>query len=204
MRISSAVILFSTYPILTSIISVIFLKAKISKFEIFTYIICFFSLVIITKPAFIFKGNDLNEDQSFGVFLAFLSALFNSFGTILNQQIAYDFDVLISGLFYGLMFSLQSICLGIFSENFFNYSYMTVASFTMIILLGVNYFYSLIYFVEALNIGDPIKILPFTYIGMVFNIFYNCFFFGGSIDFLDIIGSIAIVFVNILNNFIQK
>jgi len=57
--------------------------------------------------------------------------------------------------------------------------------------------------VQALNIGDPMKSLPFTYFGIILNITYNYFLFGGSIDFLDIVGSAMIIFVNILNNILQ-
>lgn len=203
MRISSSAVIFSTYPIVASLISVLYLRAKISSFQIFTYVACFFSVILIAKPAFIFPTNDKVEDTPFGIFLALISAILNGIGTLINKQIAFDFDVSLSTFGYGFLFCLDSMILGISAGNFLSGINIFDYSFFLIFLLSIFYFYSLIYFVLALNIGDPIKSLPFTYFGIVLNILYNFFLFGGKIDFLDILGSGTIITVNILNNIMQ-
>lgn len=203
MRISSAAVIFSTYPIIASLISVLYLKVKVTGFQIFTYFACFVSVVIIAKPAFIFPTSEKVEDTAFGVFLAMMSAILNGIGTLINKQIAFDFDVTLSTFGYGFLFSFNSMILGISAGNFLNGIHIFEYSFFLIFLLSVFYFFSLIYFVLALNIGDAIKSLPFTYFGIVLNILYNYFLFGGRIDFLDILGSGTIITVNIVNNIMQ-
>jgi len=160
-------------------------------------------VILISKPAFIFSSNDKNEDTAFGLFLSTMSSISNAIGTILNKEISFDFDVTMSTFGYGFWFSLNSFILGISGGNFLSGIRIFDYSFILIILLGVFYFYCLINFVQSLNLGDPIKVLPFTYFGVVLNILYNYFIFGGSVDFLDIFGCVMIIGVNVFNNIMQ-
>lgn len=203
MRISSSFVIFSTYPILASLITVFYLKVNVTKFQLFTYFSCFCSVIIISKPAFLFSSNDINEDSTLGVLIAVLSSIWHAIGTLLNKPISLHFDVTISTFMYGVVFALDSLILGIYSGNFMQGIYLYELSFLLVLLLGIFYFYSLINFVQALNVGDPIKVLPFTYIGIILNLFYNVCFFGGSVDTLDILGSLLIITVNVWNNIMQ-
>lgn len=203
MRISSSVVIFSTYPIIASFIIIFVLKVKVTSIQLFTYIACFCSVILISKPSFLFPSNEINEDSPLGVLIAMMSSVWQAIGTLLNKPISLHFDVTISTFMYGLIFSLDSLILGIYSGSFLKGFCMLEVSFILILLLGAFYYYSLIHFVQALNIGDPIKVLPFTYIGIILNSFYNVCFFGGSIDFLDIVGSLIIIVVNIWNNILQ-
>ncbi len=79
MRISSAITVYNTSPIFTSILSVIFLKSKFTSFDFFSLIICFISVCLITKPAFLnffFDPNISGEDTYLGNFNCFDFCIF--------------------------------------------------------------------------------------------------------------------------------
>jgi drug/metabolite transporter (DMT)-like permease len=201
MRISSGFTIFCTYPIFVSVISIIYLKSSFCLFDFLSYIFCSFAVVMISKPAFIFgDGNNPTgaTDTLFGVFLAFLSAILNALGVIINKTIALDFHFLSSALFFGVFFISNSLILLPFSQyglgniNFNNFMIMT--------LLSSFFYIGLCGFVIALNIGNPVKILPGTYAGIVFSLFYNAFIFNNPTDFLDLLGTGIIILFNLLGS----
>ena len=201
MRISSGFTIFCTYPLFVSIILVLYLKSSFCCSDFLSYILCSLAVVFISKPAFVFGENNIEEgnvDSLFGVFLAFLSAISNAIGIIINKNIALDFHYLSSALFFGVFFIVDSIIFlpfteyGISTVNFYNLIWIITLSFT--------FFIGLCGFVIALNIGNPVKILPGSYSGIVFTLFYNAFIFNNSTDFLDLLGTGIIILFNVLGS----
>ncbi len=198
MRISSAFTIFCTYPIFVSIITIIYLKSKFSYFDILSYIACITAVIFISKPVFIFPDKSSGNDSAYGVLIAFFAALANAIGVIINKSIAFDFDYLLSTFLFGNFFLLESAILlpfteyGISTLNFINFIWCTILAFV--------FFFGLSTFVLALNIGNPVKILPATYFGIVFSLIYNTFIFDKPTDFLDFLGSGMIIFFNTLGN----
>ena len=110
-------VLYDTYPMMATLISVLFLNIKITNLQIITYVVCFFSIFLISKPAFFFPSkNDLQEDTAFGVFLTLICMFLNSIGIVLSKKIATDFDFLLS-LFLWFFFLGESFLIGIFQGN---------------------------------------------------------------------------------------
>jgi len=204
MRISSAFTIFCTYPIFVSILSIFILKSSFYFLDFMSYLACIIAVFLISKPVLFFpnKSNETGSDTAYGVFLSILSALLNAIGVYLNKTIAFDFDNLISTFFFGFWFILSSGLLLPFTE----YSLMTLdfASFSLITLSSLIFFLGVILFVEALNVGEPIKILPVFYFGIIFSLIYNSVIFGKTTDFLDILGSFIIIFFNVLGTFNLK
>jgi len=198
MRISSAFTIFCTYPIFVSVLSIIFFKSKFSNFDIVNYIACILSVVFISKPAFIFTDASGANDSAYGVFFAFSAAITNAIGVCINKSIAFDFDYLISTLLLGVFFVAESIVLLPFTQ--YGISTLSFKGFLWCTLLSIIFFIGLSMFVLALNYGNPVKILPATYFGIVFSLIYNTFIFGKPTDFLDILGSGTIVLFNTLGN----
>lgn len=205
MRISSAFTIFCTYPIFVSIFSILILKSNFLLFDILSYLFCIFSVILISKPAFIFNNNTNNEpgsDTPYGVFLSILSSLINAIGVYINKSIAYDFDNLISTYFFGVWFIISTSILLPFSE--YGLKTLDFQSFLLICLSSLIFFFGVILFVEALNIGEPIKILPVFYFGIVFSLIYNCFIFGKETDFFDVLGSVIIIVFNVMGTLIVR
>jgi len=203
MRISSAFTIFSTYPIFVSIFSIVFLKTKYLLFDVLSYIFCVFSVILISKPSFVFSDSgEPGRDTPYGVFLSVLSSLVNAIGVYLNKSIANDFYNMISIYFFGVWFIISTCILLPFSE--YGLSNLDFQSILLITLSSLIFFFGLIFFVEALNIGEPIKVLPVFYFGIIFSLIYNCFIFGKETDIYDIIGSAIIIFFNIAGMFTAK
>lgn len=196
MRISSAFTIFCTYPIWVSIISVVCFKSAIRNFDILSYFVCFISVIFISKPAFVFTSQTDGVDSGYGIFIATLSAIGNAVGVVLNKYIADDFHYITSSFFFGIFFMILSGILLPFTEN--RLHNLTFISFFLITILSIIFFIGLSLFVLALNIGNPVKILPGTYSGVVFSLIYNCFIFGKPVDFLDLLGSFLIILFNTL------
>ena len=199
MRISSGFTIFCTYPLFVSVISITYLKSSFCCFDIVSYIFCSAAVVMISKPAFIFEKNSPgNVDTLYGVILAFCSAISNAIGIIINKNIALDFHYLSSALFFGVIFILDSALFLPFTD--YGLSTLTIPSLLLIFSLSFTFFIGLCGFVIALNIGNPVKILPGSYSGIVFTLFYNAFIFHNSTDFLDLLGSGIIILFNVLGS----
>lgn len=195
MRISSAFTIFNLAPIFTSILTVIFLNGKLFKIDVIAFVVCFFSVILITKPAFIFEASTTEEDHPLGIFIAIVGAGLSGIAVFLNKVISKDFDVSFNVYIMGYAFSLISLIASQFTHN--GFSTLTLVPILISIVLSVVFFLSVFVFVIALAMGDPIKLLPITYIGIVLNMIYNYFIFGQSCDFLDVLGSCLIIFINV-------
>ena len=214
MRISSAFTLYNTAPIFTSILSIYLFKSKFTKFDFFSLLICFFSVCLISKPgflSFLFHTNTAGEDSALGVLIVLGSAVISSCGILLNKYVARDFHYIQSTILYGVFFIFDSLILVILDhvvkgdfyifQNFFELKFN---SFIICVLIGIINFLNTNVYIHSLNIGDPIVVLPLTYLGIVVNMIYNTFIFGKSTDIWDIIGSLMIIAVNLKRIFDQR
>lgn len=201
MRISSSFTIFNTSPIFVSLLSVIFLNGKFTKLDMISFIVCFFSVCLITKPSFLIGVSD-DGDSPFGIFLSIVSALLSSVAVFTNRVISKDFHFSISIYGIGICFFVQSAFILPFSEN--GFSTINFTCLLMAVILSCIFFYSMGFFVYSLNIGDPIKVLPITYIAIVLNQFYNTLIFKQYSDYYDYLGSFLIILINVLRTIIQK
>lgn len=202
MRISSSFTIFNISPLFVSILAVIFLNGKITKLDIISFALCFISVCLIAKPFAFMRDSVDNEDTPFGVFLSLIAAVLSAIAIFSNRVISKDFHYIITIFGMGLCFFLQSAALIPFSKS--GFSTINFNSFILAIILSTIFYYSFGFFVQAMNIGDPIKILPITYVSIVLNQFYNSFVFGQHTDYYDIIGMVTIITINILRTVKQR
>ena len=97
----------------------------------------------------------------------------------------------------GVFFIIVSLFFLMISEN--GLRTMTFYSLFLASLMSVVFFASISCLAYSLSIGDPVKILPITYSGIVINSFYNVLIFHQSFDIFDFIGSFIIISVNVYN-----
>ncbi len=202
LRVSSAFTIYNLAPIIAFVLSVFYLKIKFSNLDIFSFVICFFSLILITKPEFIFEYfiNDFlitnkGEDKIIGVIICLVAAISSGISIFINKMISKDFDDIIQILLFGLFFILESSIAIPFSKN--GFSTFNLLGFFLAFLIGIFYFFHVTFFIRAIKISNPAKVLPVSYVGVVLTFIYNIFIFKQSCDFLDILGSSIIIFVNI-------
>jgi len=198
MRMSSSFTILNLSPIFTTILTVIFLNAVLLKIDIIALLVCFFSVILITKPAFIFSSSSSGEDHPLGIFLAFSAAVIAGISNFANKIIAKDFDTCFICLGIGIASSLLSLIISPFTTN--GFGTLSFETFIIAIILSLFSFYSVFTWVFSISCGDIVKILPITYVGIVLNLIYSTFIFRQSCDFLDILGSCLIIFINIYKN----
>ena len=197
MRISSAFTIFNVSPIITTILSVIFLGFTMTNMDIFAFVSCFFSVILITKPAFIFPSDGESEDKLIGIIWALAGMSFSGVAVFLNKKIGKDFHFISNLYIMGVFFIIISLFFLMISEN--GLRTMTFYSLFLASLMSVVFFASISCLAYSLSIGDPVKILPITYSGVVINSFYNVLIFHQSFDIFDFIGSFIIISVNVYN-----
>jgi len=201
MRISSSFTIFNISPIFVSILSVIFLNGKFTYFDFFSFFICFFSVCLITKPSFLI-GVDDDGDTPLGIMISVISAILSAIAMFSNRVISKDFHYSISIYGMGIFFFFQSAFILPFTEK--GFSSYNFTCFCISLVLSSIFFFSLGLFIHGLNIGDPIKVLPITYIAIVLNQFYNSLIFKQYSDFFDYLGSFLIIMINVLRTVMQK
>jgi drug/metabolite transporter (DMT)-like permease len=202
MRISSSFTIFNTSPISATILSVIFIGGAITVFDALAFCICFMSVCMISKPSFLFGRADDDGDTPYGIFLSIIAAFLSGIAVFANKLLSKDFHFTISVYGMALSFIIISVIILPFTE--YGLTTFSFEVFSWAVLLSVIFYYSLGLFVHAMNIGDPVKILPITYIAIVLNLLYNVFIFGQPCDFWDILGSFLIIAVNVLKTCAQR
>jgi drug/metabolite transporter (DMT)-like permease len=202
MRISSSFTIFNTSPIFASILSVIFISGEITLYDALAFLICFLSVCMISKPSFLFSSEEDDGDTPFGISLSIIAAFFSGIAVFANKLLSKDFHYTIS--VYGMAMAFITISVVILPFTEYGFTTFSFPVFCWAILLSIIFYYSFGLFVHAMNIGDPVKILPITYTAIVLNLLYNTFIFGQPCDFWDILGSFLIIAVNVLKTFAQR
>jgi len=197
MRISSSFTIFNLAPIFTTILTIIFMNGKLLNIDIIAFIFCFFSVTLITKPAFLFTSYSYSEeeDQPIGIAMSIIAAALSGLAVFWAKLIIKDFHISFNVYCMGISFAIISLIVTPFTKH--GFSSITFIPFLIAIILSLFFYFSLFAFIYALSIGDPIKILPITYLGIVLTMIYNYFIFGQSCDYLDIIGSFLIILINV-------
>lgn len=203
MRISSAYTIFSLSPIFSSILSILIVKEKFSKTDLFSFFACFVGVCLLTKPAFIFGSAFGGLGDTFiGFILALISAIINGIGVFLTKYISNDFHFSIAPYIMGYFYIFECSAILIFSENgFFTLSFVP---FLLSVVLSLLFYFSVNCFIYGLAMGNPIKVLPIVYTGIIFNLIYNSFIFQQACDLLDLVGSFIIVVVNVYKSLLQQ
>jgi drug/metabolite transporter (DMT)-like permease len=197
MRISSAYTIFNMMPICVSVFYWLFANGKLSKFDISALLICLFSVSLITKPSFIFGNNLLQsgEDTFLGLTYSLLALLSNSFGVYLLDFIKNDFEFFVSPYIMGYLYMIECGIAISFSDS--GFESLGIYSIFLSITLSVFFVGAIYCFILGLYIGEPVKVLPITYLGVVLSLIFNIFIFKQGFDVFDLIGSIAIIIVNV-------
>lgn len=206
MRINCATTLYSLAPIFTSIFAFIFLKEIFTFSDICSFLICFFSLCLITNPSAFLGFNYNNSDDGdslYGIFLCLLGAVFNAMGLLLLKYISQKFHFISNLYIMGYIYVFETLIFIIFLSEV-GFSTFTFTPMILSILLSVIFFSNISFIFVAMSIGEPIKILPILYTGIILSLIYNFLIFKQPCGFSDIIASFLIIMVNCYRTINQK
>ena len=197
MRISSAFTIFNLMPVIVSFFIWFFLNGPLNKLDIFAMVICLISVCLIVKPNFIF-GSLVEEQQGdslIGTIFSLLSLLVYTLFVIFTKLISNDFHFSVAPYIMGYVYIVECGLIVSLSDN--GFESLTFVPVLLAIIIGVFFWTNLYCFIYSIGLGDPVKVLPMKYLGVVFTLIFNVFIFNEGIDILDIIGSFTILIVNI-------
>jgi len=200
LRINTATTLYTIYPIISSVLSFLYINTsqKNSKFKDFTFLIlCVIFVSFVTKPDFIFgESNDLNKKDGVNGFINItLSILCNAIAIFAHKKIANNFNNYTFNIFFGINFILFSFFLMILDK--FTILHLDIFTLLMLFLMSILFNINQTLFNLSTKLGDLVVILPITYLCIVLGFINNIIFFNGAWDYLDLLGSFGIIFINV-------
>lgn len=174
-------------PFIIIILSYIFFKEEMTRFQVFTIIIAFFGITLIIKPS----GNNI---ISMGALAALLGALCAG---IAYTCVRYLGTHNISGEFIIFFFSSLS-SLMLLPYLIFDYRSMTLYQLSMLLLAGISATIGQYGVTFAYKFAAAKNISVFDYSQVLFSGIFGYMFFGEFPDFQSLIGYIIVISVGII------
>ena len=174
-------------PFIIIILSYIFFKEEMTRFQFFSIIIAFIGIILIIKPS----GNDI---ISMGALAALLGALCAG---IAYTCVRYLGTHNISGEFIIFFFSSLS-SLMLLPYLIFDYRSMTLYQLSMLLLAGISATIGQYGVTFAYKFAAAKNISVFDYSQVLFSGIFGYMFFGEFPDFQSLIGYIIVISVGIV------
>ena len=174
-------------PFIIIILSYIFFKEEMTRFQVFSIIIAFIGIILIIKPS----GNDI---ISMGALAALLGALCAG---IAYTCVRYLGTHNISGEFIIFFFSSLS-SLMLLPYLIFDYRTMTFYQLSMLLLAGISATIGQYGVTFAYKFAAAKNISVFDYSQVLFSGIFGYIFFGEFPDFQSLIGYIIVISVGIV------
>ena len=174
-------------PFIIIILSYIFFKEEMTRFQVFSIIIAFIGIILIIKPS----GNDI---ISMGALAALLGALCAG---IAYTCVRYLGTNNISGEFIIFFFSSLS-SLMLLPYLIFDYRSMTLYQLSMLLLAGISATIGQYGVTFAYKFAAAKNISVFDYSQVLFSGIFGYMFFGEFPDFQSLIGYIIVISVGIV------
>ena len=174
-------------PFIIIILSYIFFKEEMTRFQVFSIIIAFIGIILIIKPS----GNDI---ISMGALAALLGALCAG---IAYTCVRYLGTHNISGEFIIFFFSSLS-SLMLLPYLIFDYRSMSLYQLSMLLLAGISATIGQYGVTFAYKFAAAKNISVFDYSQVLFSGIFGYMFFGEFPDFQSLIGYIIVISVGIV------
>ena len=174
-------------PFIILILSYIFFKEEMTRFQVFAIIIAFIGIIFIIKPS----GNDI---ISLGALAALLGALCSG---IAYTCVRYLGTHNISGEFIIFFFSSLS-SLMLLPYLIFDYRTMTFYQLSMLLLAGISATIGQYGVTFAYKFAAAKNISVFDYSQVLFSGIFGYMFFGEFPDFQSLIGYIIVISVGVV------
>lgn len=180
-------IMILVLPLLTVIFAYVLLKEKIYKSVVFSILIGFFGVILISKPGI----------ESFNVYILFplLLSVVSAINLVLvnkYKEIATPYGYAIYNLIFPYMFALIFFYKDPLFPSLFEISIIAFA-----LINGIGGLVCITYAFHRSTLYSS-KISPFIFSQLLFAIILGYIFFGEKLDFFEIIGAILVVFSGVL------
>lgn len=207
LHVSDVYAIFYIYPCILLIFSVIFLKEKIRRFDIYCLFACLIGATLVVKPRFLFEGdvklysNKPEEPKFIYYFIVFLAAIIKAVEDLIVKDIGNQVDVLSYSYFFTVIgFVCFPIPLFFFEKIVFH---LTFFEYFIIFLNAISTIGYMTFLALALRLESAGRISMINYLQLVFMYISDIAMFDKNIKILDIIGILLIFGYNFTNGLIK-
>lgn len=180
MVLSDADILMKLNPFWTILLSLIFLKEYIQKYQITAMVIAIVGMLFVVKPEF---SSDINPALMGLLSGVFAASAYTAVRALSTREAPYTI------VFYFSLFSVVAL----FPFVIFTYQPMTTTQIIFLVLAGLSAAVGQIGITVAYSYAPAKDISIFTYASIVFTACIGFILFGESPDFIAIIGYVIIL-----------
>ncbi len=124
-----------------------------------------------------------------------LSVLCNAFAIFFHKKVAEKFNGYTFNIFFGINFILFSFFLMLIDK--FTVFDLDSTTIFLLFLMSLLFNISQTLFNLCIKLGEIVVVLPMTYLNIVLGFVNNIIFLKGVWDYLDLLGSFGIIFINV-------
>ena len=201
MHISDVYSIYYIYPAFIIIFSGIFLKEKITYFDICCLFACFIGAILIVKPNFIFTSNSNKKSETFFFILVVIAALLKAAEDVIIRNIGADINFLI----VPFMYAFVGMILFPIPMFIFDTIYPTLSLFDnfIIFLIGLCTFLYMAFMTLGFQNENAGRVSMINYFQVVLMYLSDILLFDRSLQFLDLLGTMLIFGFNFTNGLIK-
>jgi drug/metabolite transporter (DMT)-like permease len=171
-----------TGPLITTLLSVFFLKEQLSVFKVLALVLGYSGVMVLASPKL--------EQMNWFVLVALGANFFASCAIVLTKKLLKTNHVA------GIIFWVNIIHLIFYGTlSFFFYKPMNIAQYTLLGLIGICSFGSQFCYAKALSHENASFIAPFEYTRFIFTIPLGYFVFGSILENRDFL-AIFLIFLS--------
>jgi drug/metabolite transporter (DMT)-like permease len=201
MHISDVYSVYYIYPAFIIIFSFIFLKEKITYFDICCLFACFVGAILIVKPNFIFVSNSNKKSEGFFFLFVIIAALLKATEDVIIRNIGADINFLIVPCMYSFVgMILFPIPMFIYDTV---YPTLTLYDNFIIFLIAIFSFLYMAFMTLGFQNENAGRVSMINYFQVVLMYLSDLFLFNRKLQVLDLMGTMLIFGFNFTNGLIK-
>jgi len=189
---SEASVISQTSPVIVGIFAAIFLKEKYEMSQFLGALFCFFGVLLVAKPAFLFELEEEKRTESnlkfIGVIAVLTSTIFIATTQVLVKTIGAKTNEGIVTLYFAAIAGIGAPLTSMYQ----GFNAFTLQDLALLLLMGFFTFTGQIFRNKAYILGNPGKVAIVQYFGILYSMFLDVWVLGSSLDFYSILGAMCI------------
>lgn len=172
-------------PFIITILAFIFLKEKITKYQVAGLVCAFIGAYFVANPEF--------NSNVFPIFVAFLSAIFTGIAYTLLSSLNGKEHPTVVIFFFSLVSTLFTIPLMLM-----NFVFVSFSDLILLILIGVFAALGQVFVTYAYNFSKAGEVSIYNYSGIIFSMIFGYIFLEESVKSTSAIGAILVIISGII------
>jgi len=189
---SEASVISQTSPAIVGVFATIFLKEKYELSQFLSALFCFFGVLLVAKPEFLFQLDEETRAESnlkfVGVIALLTGTIFVATTQVLVKTIGAKTNEGVVTLYFAAIASIFSPLAAMYQGfNPFNFPDLII-----LLLLGVFTFTGQMCRNKAYILGNPGKVAIVQYFGIIYSMLLDVFVLDSKLDIYSVLGALCI------------